>query len=433
VVKNIYFELFFAVAIFTNSILIGVQLEVALSNSKDDGEVAFVVLQHSYAALFLVELVMRVVSDGSSFFCSQQWKWNYIDVALLMFSLFEVIVDILSFESGSSVMGNQNLSSVRMLRIARITRLVRVLRIIRIVRFVRPLRTLVYSIGCTLKSLVSALLLLSMIIYLFGILFAQAVNDFLDGKDIDEQHIIGGIPGGMGSDLEDIGALRKYWGSLPRSMSTLFKSITGGVDWDVVVVSLDAVHWAWVILFHMFLAFALFAVLNVMTGVFCQSAIESARRDQDSLLPDLILQQQNYVERVTQLFHDIDSDSSGYITIGELEGSFKDDTLRARFASLGMDYTDAWTLFKLDVCGKEVIDGEQFLAGCLKMNGVAKSIDIANLTSEHKWMMEDLSEGQNRLGLQLEEWMKAHSARCDKQDLAVASRDASENCRLFES
>lgn len=49
-------------------------------------------------------------------------------------------------------------------------------------------------------------------------------------------------------------------------MHTLFRSITGGVDWAVYAKALAEVNWLWTYLFTAFIAFSVFAVLNVMTG-----------------------------------------------------------------------------------------------------------------------------------------------------------------------
>ena len=65
-------------------------------------------------------------------------------------------------------------------------------------------------------------------------------------------------------------SLEDAWGSVPRSVYSLFKSITNGTSWELVAEPLGDVHGIWLALFLLYIAFAYFAVLNVVTGVFCQ-------------------------------------------------------------------------------------------------------------------------------------------------------------------
>ena len=110
-------------------------------------------------------------------------------------------------------------------------------RSLRIVRFVAALRALVLSVVDTTRQLVWALILLLLVIYSFGILFTDAVLEYLFSNPADD------------------GDLFKYFGTVYRSCSTLFRSILGGTDWDSAVDALDPVGWAWVLLFHVYIAF----------------------------------------------------------------------------------------------------------------------------------------------------------------------------------
>merc|ERR1719262_283674 len=100
--------------------------------------------------------------------------------------------------------------------------------------------------------------------------------------------------------------------------------MTSGVTWDEVVHPLAKIHWFWPMLFTAFIAFCVFAVLNVMTGVFCQSAIESAAHDQELLIQSQMQDKAHYVSRAKSLFQEIDKGDSGIITIAELEQRLQD-------------------------------------------------------------------------------------------------------------
>ena len=83
---------------------------------------------------------------GRGFFYKSGWQWNWFDLILVSFQLFEMILGVVTTD--------QKLINLSFARVLRIMRLVRVMRLVRILRFIRELRTLVSSITNSLKSLV---------------------------------------------------------------------------------------------------------------------------------------------------------------------------------------------------------------------------------------------------------------------------------------
>merc|ERR1712232_82030 len=188
--------------------------------------------------------VLRFLAYGCAdfLFSPSNWHWHYLDLFIVTTSLIEVVLDIVEFAGNLSESGGVNMSNVLIVRIIRVTRLIKVFRVARIVRFVRALRTLVFSILCTLKSVVWAMLLLFMNIYVFGMVFAQAVSDHV------HQYTRGVASPG----------LQLYWGTLPRSMFTLYKTISGGVSWHDVVHPLGELEGYWIMMFILYVSFTYF-------------------------------------------------------------------------------------------------------------------------------------------------------------------------------
>merc|ERR1711953_1521249 len=119
-----------------------------------------------------------------------------------------------------------------------------------------------------------------------------------------------------------------------------------------------------------YLSFTYFAVLNVVTGVFCSSAIETAQRNPEIIAHSLIDGEYQYMENLKKLFATIDEDDSGTINISEFEKLVSDEMTRAYFRALELDTSDAWTLFKLiDAGGGGKIDIDEFIGGCEALRG----------------------------------------------------------------
>jgi hypothetical protein len=289
-------------------------------------------------------------------------------------SVLEIALELGGFYEGGD--GSGGWADVSVFRVARITRLLRVVRVTRILRYVRALRMLVYSIACTLKSLICSAVLLMLLMYMFGIVFTSAASGALEEGQLPQ---------------EVVSTLKKYWGSVGTSVLTLFMAITNGVAWDEALDPLGQIHWVWTLLFIIFIAFSMFAVLNVMTGVFCQSAMESAARDQEMLIHAQLQNKAQYVKRARSLFQEIDQDDSGVITIQQLEHRLQESDVRNWLDSLEIDAEDAWTLFKLlDSDQSNVIDVEEFAMGCLRLKGNARNIDLQRVLYEQKGIKKRL-------------------------------------------
>jgi len=358
-------------AILSNVVMVGYEVNyIAKLQSKDHVYPAkFVILDAVYTVAFCIELLIRFLAQGSAFFSEANRTWNIFDVFIVMTSILDTAMSM------ATVLVSTDMSHMRVIRGMRIIRLVRTLRLIRLIRFIRALRTLVHSIIVTLKSLVWAMLLMLMTCYGFGVSLAQATSDhFLSVTFKDPM-------------------LEKFWITVPRSMYTLFQCVTAGRNWYEAVGPLVDLGWVWVVVFLAFITFTVFALLNVITGVFCQSAIESAQQDRDLLTINMMVHKAQLKTGITKLFNEIDADASGSLNIDEFETYLENEKAQAYFASLEIDTSDAWMLFKLlDTDNEGSVDIEEFVNGCIHLKGAASAIQVAKLESDHEMVFHEFMD-----------------------------------------
>merc|ERR1719230_1475474 len=96
-----------------------------------------------------------------------------------------------------------------------------------------------------------SILMISIMMYMFGLCFLNSVNSYLQDAqrdDIDEQNWM---------DIE------MFWSSVPQAMMTLFWAVTGGADWAPLAEPIKKADGFFYFLFYFYIAFAAIAVLNV--------------------------------------------------------------------------------------------------------------------------------------------------------------------------
>eukprot|EP00928_Gymnodinium_smaydae_P014969 TRINITY_DN15494_c0_g1_i1.p1 TRINITY_DN15494_c0_g1~~TRINITY_DN15494_c0_g1_i1.p1 ORF type:complete len:729 (+),score=142.38 TRINITY_DN15494_c0_g1_i1:55-2241(+) len=374
IVTSQFFDNLVAGLLVCNSFLIGLQVEFTLSSRSNELPSYFEAINVTFAVLFGVELFLRITAEGwSQFFnvkSAEAW-WNWFDTLFFVFQVAETSIELASRSTSEALTSLSNVG-----RAVRIARIIRIVRIIRVLRFFRSFRVLIMMIFGTMKSGAWALLVLILIMYVFAVVFAQAVSDVL----IDNQ-----LTDVKNSELES------YYGSVIRSVLTLFQSIIGGVDWDNAINPLWDVNYFFVFLFLLYIAFVQLVVMNVVTGFFLQSAIEQAQQDQEHLIALRLKAKSTFVTRLRDLFEELDSSHDGNITLQEFQVHVESERMQAILQTLEIDVADAWTLFKLlDADGGGNVDVDEFVEGCIRLKGEAKSIQMAQLMYHHKWIMDKL-------------------------------------------
>jgi len=218
-----------------------------------------------------------------------------------------------------------------------------------------------------------ALLLLCVVLYIFSILFTQGVLDFLkDNEDTVSS-----------TDAEQ---LRKHLGSLSRTALTLYASAFSGISWyELTVDYLVNIHVMYAVLFVVFIAFIILAVMNVVTGVFVHSALESAQEDLNTVIQEEVKSESSAVYKLQRLFTEADADGDGKLSLDDFHAYLEDTRVAAYLRHMGLNISQVWGFFRLlDIDGSGYLDHEEFVLGCLRLRGSAKSVDIATLMYEQK-------------------------------------------------
>eukprot|EP00405_Crypthecodinium_cohnii_P024757 CAMPEP_0206498142 /NCGR_PEP_ID=MMETSP0324_2-20121206/50750_1 /ASSEMBLY_ACC=CAM_ASM_000836 /TAXON_ID=2866 /ORGANISM="Crypthecodinium cohnii, Strain Seligo" /LENGTH=720 /DNA_ID=CAMNT_0053984137 /DNA_START=116 /DNA_END=2278 /DNA_ORIENTATION=- len=354
------FDYLSGLAVVINAITMGAQTDWQARTLEDDTSPGFRGLEIFFCFFFTTELLLRLFAYGRAFLTPPDILWNLFDTTLVVMQVSEFILDITAAVIGQeAATKTQAASSFNIMRILRVLRLIRVMRLMRVLRLITELRALISSIAGSLKSLIWAVLLLFVMMYVVGVYLTQLVYDHRLG-DPDQ--------------VETSEALVEHWGSLGDSINSLWKSVTGGIDWgDVVDPLSNDISIALVPLYMLYISFALLCMLNVITGVFVESALQTARTDKDVYL----------YNHFRSIFHHMDTDGNGELDIDEFRDVLLQPEVQDVFEQIDMDVEEAFKLFRLlDEKNKGTIELEQFVNGCSLLRVPAKALNVELLRKD---------------------------------------------------
>jgi Ca2+-binding EF-hand superfamily protein len=189
-----------------------------------------------------------------------------------------------------------------------------------------------------------------------------------------------------------------YFGTIDRSVLSLFQAMSGGNDWSAFYDPLLALPLYYAYGFLLFIAFALFAVVNIVTGVFVESALQANIKDKDIVVHEELQSKKAYLQSMQELFEEMDEDGKGTISLVEFEGKLSDEKVIAYFNVLKLDVTDARTLFKLlDWDNSDEVGIDEFLDGCYKLQGESRSLDMKIMQYEVQFLQERMTKVQDTM------------------------------------
>eukprot|EP00930_Biecheleria_cincta_P008949 TRINITY_DN110562_c0_g1_i1.p1 TRINITY_DN110562_c0_g1~~TRINITY_DN110562_c0_g1_i1.p1 ORF type:complete len:520 (+),score=67.26 TRINITY_DN110562_c0_g1_i1:129-1562(+) len=355
IVRAREFDQLCAVVIVMSSLLVGVEVEFR----SDSNALVFDILSYIFITFYTAELAIRVGARGRTFLAkSPDQSWNIFDLFCVISSYVELILSqMLAEENGS------------LLLLLRTVRLVRIARIIRVVRFLGNLRLMVHTVLGAMRMLGWASLLIVMITYMVSVCFTEAAKGVL-------QHNTVQFSG-------DRIALDSYFGTLPKSMMSLFQSIANGVSWRQPMLLLEDINGMYAVLSMMYISISVLTILNVITGLCCDYAINNANVDRDDAIRSTLKEIDKWKKQFSFTFKSLDRDDSGEISSDELAQMLYDQEFNAYLSYLNVSVDDVFDIFDVfDIDGSGQVSLEEFVSGCMKVKGFAKSLDVMKVKKD---------------------------------------------------
>jgi len=304
---------------------------------------------------FLLGDLARVFVYRLTFFTSPSYRWWAV------FYLGADLVSSLYFLWG----GLPNLTCFRMVGLIVFVRFTGTPWLIRLSHYItKTMHTFWYSIPC----LVSTVAALFAAIYLYATLLT-----FTLGIEIARSSQNGSL------------ALEKevtvYFGSFTRTLLSLCQILTGGLEWSEVIDALWRISPALGYMLLGYVAIMFVGVLNLVTALFVEQSMDSSA----ALARTQMLLEAKYVKQLQAVFLETNTSSSGTLSWETFQRQMGDERIRAYLASLELDLSELRSVFSImDHGGKGSLTIDEFVWGCMRLKGTAKSVDLCTLLFEHR-------------------------------------------------
>jgi hypothetical protein len=360
-------------AITLNAIIVAIDGHIKLQNSLSNYELRVQgmpetnedhpllgIINILFVMFFALELLLRVLGEGILTFIGEEWRWNVFDTLLV----------ITSFTSLSEN-GPPNLSFGRLLRLVRLSR---AMRTVRVLKYFQTTRVMLTAVLNSLVPLMWSLLFVALVMFLFGVFMMSAVTEYMDDQ-------------GKPSESPDAGAgvavIKSYYDSFGMTMLSLFMCVSGGQDWwelGEVVVRYNTIY---AVVFVLYIALMLLGLLNIINGVFVTAAADMSHMDRETATLAETAKREADVRNLRGIFSEFDKENSGQLTWSEFQNNIDNPQVQAYLSALEINVTKARALFKLlDVDDSESVSLDEFVMGCLRLKGSAKTLDVGTLMYE---------------------------------------------------
>jgi len=349
------FERTVQILILLNCVIMGIAADYSVrhaprSTSSDTFERTMVIFDIVFQVAYTVELVLKLTVHRWFFFWNEDASYNVFDLFLVVSGY----VDLL-FDSGSGSVA---------LRLVRLLKLAKALRALKIVAGFDTLRAILVCIQGSFRTLLWSMLMLYIVFYIFSLIFVQQaaakIQQIGDREDDLASELLGSFS------------------SVMQSIVTLTKAAFGGEDWGVTYDLLVQCGWVSSSIFMLFVAFTQVALINIITGIFVDSAMQSLMPNREQMAIKLNEEEKAFSEELERLCIAVDADRSGFLTRDQFADGINKGRIPLLLHLLGLDQDHVQNFFEVlcSTTADNQVDIKSFVRGCMRLKGPATSFDL---------------------------------------------------------
>merc|ERR1719310_2761112 len=243
------------------------------------------------------------------------WLWNYFDFFIVGIGWIDLVMTVCT-EGGNE--------GTKYLQILRVIRILRILRVLRIFRALNKLQWLVQGLIESLGIVAWIVLMMWVIMLMISIFLTTLVGQNPDLWDKGDQK-----------------AILLYFGTVPKSMQTLFQYLTLD-DW-AMISRLVAKKMPWMmVVFLGYVVFAAFVILSLLTGVMAEHMTNLREMQEEDEKAEQRLKQQEAERTFFEAFKKLDTSMTRKISRAEFVEMMKDEELLTKLDDICVNLRDSF-------------------------------------------------------------------------------------------
>ncbi|CAJ1371877.1 unnamed protein product [Effrenium voratum] len=290
VVEHRVFEKGIGVVILVNSVMLGIETELAIQNQPSAWPAD---LEYIFMSIYTTELILRLMAYGLAKCCVDGW---FIFDSLLVFVAYAgKLLPLILGAAGEGGVVDQ-IMVVRMLRILRFVRALRVIKQFGTIwKLIRGLLT-------SFDVMASAFVLVILMLYIFACLGMELIGG-------DEE-----LKNNPATQLFATESFSSVW----QSIMTLFQFVTLDSTPAIYVPLINAKPILGAYFLVLLLAVGI-TLMNLVTASIVEASLQSSELDRQEKKERLKQEMVKSIPILMKLFHELDVDKSGKISLDEVE------------------------------------------------------------------------------------------------------------------
>jgi len=358
ILDSLPFNVWVAFTTVLNIIVIGLEQDIGPGHVDLADRFTWFVLECFFAVLFVAEMAIRIAltqPKRRKFFRS---LWDPLDFLLVLLALLDAVL--------LSPMGHGGM--IRYFTVLRALRVIKLVRMVQMFPMFRELWLLVGGLVNSLKALGWVGLIVVVVLYVCGIVVTMEI-----GRN-DEVYAIGPSYDG------EVWPYKKYFGSVWRSMFTLFQVLTLDSWCDGIVRHVVFRQPYMGVFFVAFLLLTAFGLINVVIGIIVENTLAAAQVTDRRVEEREAQLRRQAVEQLSVILDKSDINRMGEISLEELKAANNSKIVQEKFAKIGMNFDEVEEIFKLlDYEQSGRVELKRLAASILELVGGAKRRDIAQV------------------------------------------------------
>eukprot|EP00435_Cladocopium_sp_Y103_P069510 s522_g33.t1 len=330
------FQNFIYCTIMLNALTLGLQADLQTGGWS----LVWFIFENIFTTIFAAEMVIKIYFLQMGYFWNAKpgrpQYWNLLDFVIALLAIVDCW--ILTYQA------NADAPAIRVMQ------LLRIIRIAKLLRLRQELVAIIEGLFSSLQCMVWIGFLLLIVIYGFSIVCRNVMGNLTN------------------SDFEDMINNEMYFGSLPRTMLTLFNICLidswGAIIWPQMLYN------PWMVIpLVVFMSVTCFGLMNALIGVIVERTT-AAQQNMSTLQEEAVREMKMYmVAQLLEAIDDSDEDRSGTINLQEFRQVQRKPHAAQIFAALnlppGFEAKDLFTL--LDCDGNGQLDRYEFLLGICRL------------------------------------------------------------------